>query len=568
MGQCAPSSPDYSANSIDDDDVSFVMNPQNAVGCNRNPPLESTSFQSEAIDNVDTHWRSRITHNKFDHKERRRFLQTHERDIPQRRIVDQSEIKRAVWLQTDELLRRNGRLKMHGKSFEELQNQQILPMPKNRTGVGARFVENECSIRKSMHSEPSIVSGFTSASDATLVRTNTKRKPQHQKANVNEVDVPYQLSVPKHTFGTDLERHQCMSVLRLKMKANIGWFYTQRYLNMFPNELNPISGIVPGKDSGIPDLSSESWDSSFSSSCGSSGDDYHCINHGSMPPIASVKCPVTNESLFDLAITGCLGLVPREQDHRALRSSRRQLRDHYEKIPDHCIVLLNKRSGSPLAVCVLKTTSESTVVRIYATKQMAFAQKPTLTTQQLGLDWTGELPLYTWAEVKTEGKFPDKMNFNVFIVQRFDGCFSSEPRYKASFNGQVIDDKSTVRSPVIEVVGRTDNERIMSGCALIWIQADEKMTRTHSKNNSDLSFRINLAQGIEPSLLICFTAIVDEILEKCMRMRCQNQTRRLVRKDSFSLTKKRLEARSRVSNDDQIADVPCKPEFCTYPNLR
>jgi hypothetical protein len=582
MGQCAPSSPLEC--SIDDDEHSFVVTPPDDVGCHIGLPYQRM-FQNN--DEKSSHGRLRniITNdefdNKSDNKERKTFLQAHQPDIRQRCIVDQNEIKRVVWLQSDELLRRQGTLKMHG----------ILPIARNQISVGTNVIENEGEDdRKSMFSEPSIVSGITSASNTTVVRTNMKKKSKNEKkirdthlstyaasspppcnlsnvikretVNCSRVAISDHPSNSKHITGKDLDRRQFISVLRLKMKANIGWFYTQRYLKMFPTELKPIVGKVPRKERGIPGLSSESSNSSFSSGCSSSRDDTHCIDYGSMPPIRPVICPVTNESFFDLATTGCLGLVPREQDHKALKSSRRQLRDHYEKSPDHCIVLINKRSGSPLAVCALKATSGSPVVRIYATRQMSFAQKPTATTRQLGLDWADDLPLYTWAEVKSEGDYLDEISFTVFMVKRFDGCFSSQPSYKASFGGHATDDNGAVRSPVIKMVGRTENERQMSGCALIWIQAEKVTTRTHSEHASDLSFRIHLAQGIDPAFLICFTAIVDEILEKAMRMRCQNHRRRLTRTDSFSLTKERLEARSRVTTD-----VRCEAEVCTsYTN--
>merc|ERR1719491_2948947 len=131
------------------------------------------------------------------------------------------------------------------------------------------------------------------------------------------------------------------------MKANIGKFYTQRYLTMFQSERKPILGTIPNREEEVPELTCESSDSSFSSSSSSTSDHSNCMNYGFMPPIIPVKCSITNQSLFDFAITGCLGLVPREQDHKALRSSRRQLRHQYENIPENCIVLLNKRSGAP-----------------------------------------------------------------------------------------------------------------------------------------------------------------------------------------------------------------------------
>jgi len=631
---------------MDEDEISFVATPASDAGCHIGLPFQRMFFQNDAGKNTNKHLRNNITYDEFDnkreHEERKKILQAHQPDIPQRCIVDQSETKRVVWLQSDELLRRQGLLKMNGMWVDKLQSQQILPIDENQNGVGSSIIGNENDEddddRKSMFSEPSILSSITSASNTTVVRKNTKTKSKNEKKirgtsngpgsiyrstyaalspppsnisniieeennksnsnkdsrrpdssemgpikkqltcpraklyrnkkalNTNRVAISKHLSIPNHhASGKDLERHQRLSVLQLKMKANIGWFYTQRYLMMFPNELQPIVGTVPRNEGEIPELTCEYSDISFSSSCSSSSDHTDCIDYGSMPPITPVKCPVTNESFLDLAITGCLGLVPREQDYKALRPCRRQLIHHYEKSPDHCIVLMNKRSGCPLAVCAMKATSGSPVVRIYATRQMAFAQKPTATTRQLGLDWADDLPLYAWAEFHSEGDFPDKMNFTIFMVKRFDGCFSSQPSYKASFDGHATDDNGVVRSHVIEMAGRTDSERNMSGCALISIRADEMMTRSHSENVPNLSFYIDLAQGIDPAFLICFTAIVDEIIEKSMRMRCQNLTRGLIRKDSFSLTKKRLEARPRMTFDKRMTDVlPCKADFCTY----
>ena len=206
-----------------------------------------------------------------------------------------------------------------------------------------------------------------------------------------------------------------MAMLQLKMKAKVGWFYTQRYLTVFPSELKSMIGMDSRNDGGIPELTSESLDGSLSSSCSSDSDHANSTAFNPLPSTL-VKCPVTNESLFDLAIIGCLGLVPREENHNPLRSSRRQLRHLHENSSEDCIVLMDKKSGSPLAVCAMKGTLGSNVVRIYYTRQIAFAQKPTTTTQRLGLDWVDDLPLYTYAEVTSQGDFPDKMNFTVFVL--------------------------------------------------------------------------------------------------------------------------------------------------------
>ncbi len=593
MGQCAPSSPsNYWPTSIDDDEIAIVVNPPSRGGCYGDVPLQRTLFQNDAGDNTNKHFRSRMANQEDENKRHMHFLQAHPPDIPRRCVVDQSKIKRAIWLQSDELLRHDGKLKMKGISVDELQGQHCV----------TTFHKNQMNFGKV--SEPSIVSGITSASNTTLVRKNTI---QNLKSEGNDpFDVyaetytepsslsPNERSIVKearnniyadqgmrtqHRFNSrpfeghsentsfDMsEREHCMPVLRLKMRANLGWFYTQHYLKMFPRELQTIVGKVPQKEKWIPELKCASSDGSFSSnSSSSSSDNTYCTKYGSIP-VTPIKCPITDVSLLDLAITGCLGLVPQRQDHKALGSSRRQLRDCNGKIPDHCIVLINKRFGSPLAVCVLKETYGSPIIRIYATKQMAFAQKHETTTKQLGLDWADDLALYAWADVTTEGDFPNEMNFDIFMVNRFDGCFSSQPCYSTSFHGQTIDDRLALRSPVMKMVGRTDNERHSSGCALFWMQANETMSSDRSEEAPDsLSFRINIAQGIDPALLICFTAIVDEILEKSMRTRCQTHTRGRTRKDSFALTKQRLQARSQQRRISTTS-VSCNGEPCTYPH--
>lgn len=558
MGQCAPSSPlNDSQNSIYDEEVSFVTIPTDAIGCNGGLPLQKASRENRNGNDTRNHVRNNVSHekcgNESDDHHQSDFLQVHKLNIPQRCIVDQCEIKRAVWLQSDEILRRQGLLKMHGVSIDEIQVQDMSTFQ----DVDVNAIENNRdNDQKSMLSEPSTASAITSTSKTTIVATNTMK--------VSEIENSGRRPILSHSIQKNSKRYQCMSMLQLKMKAKVGWFYTQRYLTVFPSELKSMIGMDSRNDGGIPELTSESLDGSLSSSCSSDSDHANSTAFNPLPSTL-VKCPVTNESLFDLAIIGCLGLVPREENHNPLRSSRRQLRHLHENSSEHCIVLMDKKSGSPLAVCAMKGTLGSNVVRIYYTRQIAFAQKPTTTTQQLGLDWADDLPLYAWAEVHAKGEFPEKMSFTVFIANRFDGSISSQPSYMAHLDGQVVNDNAGIRSPVMRMVGRTDSERKMSGCALIWIQSDEVVSSCPG-NHSDLSFRINLARGIDPAFLICFTAIVDEFLEKSMRVRYKNKISGRKRKDSFSLTKNRLEARSQISIEKRESDINCKVDFCKYTN--
>eukprot|EP00535_Pseudo-nitzschia_heimii_P008336 CAMPEP_0197190022 /NCGR_PEP_ID=MMETSP1423-20130617/20842_1 /TAXON_ID=476441 /ORGANISM="Pseudo-nitzschia heimii, Strain UNC1101" /LENGTH=638 /DNA_ID=CAMNT_0042642301 /DNA_START=163 /DNA_END=2076 /DNA_ORIENTATION=- len=636
MGQCAPALPLHDSQiSIEEKDISYIRTPQGAIGCHDGMPLQKAFFHNYDDNNTKKYMPNSCLHekyvNKSDETQQSDFIQVHQPDIPQRCIVDQCEIKRAVWLQSDEILRRQGLLKMHGVFTDEFKKEDSSPIHdtvaidvENDRGNDRKSMRSEPSTTFAMRSERSIASAITSTSTSTIVTANTKKifeinkekrsgiigssridhsytesslspslsnnsmneamnsftsnddlkmsvsyemrpireQPNQKPLNGNKSDLSGQRPMFRYSIQTDSERHECMSMLRLKMKAKVGWFYTQRYLSVFPNELKSIIRMVPKNGGGIPELTCESFDGSFSSNYSSDSSTQMSSNtlkfNQTLHPITQVKCPVTNEPLLDLAITGSLGLVPRDQDHNALRSSRRQLRRNYERNPNHCIVLIDNKSGSPLAVCALKEIFDSTVVTIYYTRQIAFAQKPTTTTQRLGLDWVDDLPLYTYAEVTSQGDFPDKMNFTVFVTNRFDGSLSSQPSYMAYLGGQAMNDNATIRSAVMKMVGRTASERSMSGCALIWIQSDEVMTGGRRENFSDLSFHINLARGIDPAFLICFTAIVDEILEKSMRIRYKNKIVGRERKDSFSLTKNRLEARARVAIEKQVTSVPCQ----------
>jgi hypothetical protein len=291
-------------------------------------------------------------------------------------------------------------------------------------------------------------------------------------------------------------RGDYMSVLHLTMKANLAGFYQQRFLPLFPNSPTPpglSSKSGQSASDELPDLSSASSDTSSSASGGS-------IEFGAIPPSSPIRL-LANDSVFmDLAITGSLGLVPRVRARKVLPP-----RDN-QKSSDHYTVLLNRRSGVPLAVCALKSPTGPPVVRIYATKQRVLGQRPAATTMQLGLEWTSSYPLYAWAEIVADGEFPSPVNYSMYLASGSKGRFSATPSYQAAFlaNG----------SPDIKVVGRTDKERDTTGCALISIKNDG--------SGENPCFHLDISQGIDPALLICFAAVVDEAFECSMRLQCKS----------------------------------------------
>jgi hypothetical protein len=228
------------------------------------------------------------------------------------------------------------------------------------------------------------------------------------------------------------------------------------------------------------------------------------IEFGGGPPSSPIRLMATDSPFMDLAVTGSLGLVNRPRS-RPLMSSppRKQL-----KSPAHYIVLLNRRSGIPLAVCALKAASTGPpVVRIYTTKRRVFGQRPAASTGKLGLDWSESLPLYTWAEIVTEGKHPDAVKYSIFMASGSDGRFEDTPSYRASHD-------HVSGSPVIRMVGRTERDAAHTGCAVISLSEDEDDTNEHG-----VFFHLSIARGIDPALIICFAAFLDEVVEKAMRLR-------------------------------------------------
>lgn len=131
-----------------------------------------------------------------------------------------------------------------------------------------------------------------------------------------------------------------------------------------------------------------------------------------------------------------------------------------------------------------------------------FGQRPAASTRKLGLDWSESLPLYTWAEIVTEGK-AEKLKYAIFMASGSSGHFEDSPSYRAAHdvNG----------APVIRMVGRTEKEKTLSGCAVI------SLTRDENAIDDAVFFHISVARGIDPALMICFTSLVDEVMEKAMR---------------------------------------------------
>jgi hypothetical protein len=476
------------------------------------------------------------THESNDVK--KNFLKLHKPEREAKWILDRVQVGEALMYQADEMMRieglRNGIYQANQNG--EYQNGALLSRTETRAETVVSGIFSDFTTASTATTPMGNVNKYEPRAMAKMKDLNQRRdkanalyqdggesdeddfviKPVHLHGNSNKQQINSEqfataerkqegvfklysnllkCSQPKE--GRQIRREELMSVLHLKMKAHLGLYYLNRYSRMFPDSF--VQSEMRRRSKDVPFLVlNDSEDSSSSASGGHGSAEFESSRHSS--PIYYATSDV---AFMDLAFTGSLGLIPKnDQSPRTTNSPKRN-----QKSPDHYLVLVDRRSGVPIAVCARKVDSSGAppVVRVYATKRRVFGQRSAATTEKLGLDWGGNaLPLYAWAEIVTESMFPNPLKFSIFMASGSDGQFSLQPNFHAAF--------SEDGQPIIKISGRTDTEREVTGCALISMQLKEE--------NNKVFFNIDIAQGIDPSLVMCFTAAADEILEQSMRRQC------------------------------------------------
>jgi hypothetical protein len=268
--------------------------------------------------------------------------------------------------------------------------------------------------------------------------------------------------------------------LYLKMKADVGQYFTATangtFLNTHLSRFNFLNRIPS-----ISTIERSFTDSSLSG---------YCVNYGVNIHSSPIYFKVDDSCFMDLAISGSLGLVKRFEVNR----SGQRL-----KSPNYYKVLLNRRSEIPLAVCALKSPQGPPVVRIYSIKERVVNQMPVTTTTQLGITWCDKYPLYTWAEFIAEGEFPGDVQYLIYLSKGPNGSFEKEPSYRAFH--------PNIGSPDILVMGKTENELHLQGCASISLET----------NSNESNYTVTIARGIDPAFILCLASIVDEVTENSIR---------------------------------------------------
>lgn len=284
---------------------------------------------------------------------------------------------------------------------------------------------------------------------------------------------------------TSLGGYRCKDVLMLRMRASFANFYRSTYLDAFPSHIE--KGSAQARTIGTPEVAPDSLLNALSI------DSETDIINNTMNAQRNVNVRLirTKEMFLNLCLQGSLGL--KDEEGTVIKSA--VVSSSVSPAKQKQLVLLDKRTRSPVAVCTLKSKYGPPVITIHSPNPNVFCQAPS------GVKFEGRA-LYPYAEFLVEGEWPLPVRYSMSFAVG-NNRFEDQPSYRASH--------VKVGSPDISVVGKTGSESVMAGCCLI------------NLSKSSDRFALSIAKGVDPALFICLAAIVDEVLEHTMRRQFANQ---------------------------------------------
>lgn len=295
------------------------------------------------------------------------------------------------------------------------------------------------------------------------------------------------------------------NALHLTKKAHVAKFYRTKYSpHKWRKQSLPSTGNRTHNDSSIevaenvPHLvPAQSIESELTHSSSSSS-----IAKENSDPITLYS---DGSTFLNLTMTGSLGLVRHEMETIAsgLSPSRVKRRSVY----DTRLFLNDEKTHKLVAMCCLNLKNGEPCMAIYSPLPKSEGQYPAQHVSYEGKR------LYRWAEITAHGEFPFPVRYSIYLT----GCrdvLDTEPSYRACH--------LEIGNPNIQVVGRTDGEHHMSGCCLVTLEP--------SLYDDGGNFSIVVARGVDPTLFICLTAFMDELLESTMRRVVARRERREAQK--------------------------------------
>ena len=309
-------------------------------------------------------------------------------------------------------------------------------------------------------------------------------------------------------------------VLHLKTIAHMSDFYRDEFLLSFPQYPVPkeMATRKVSFQSNWTNTKREPWNPPSIIRTGGSPSSsvslehvhaHHAHAQTQLSPegFSPIQLAVDDSSFMDIGIFGSLGLAT-SRTHLSQLSSIYNKRKSAKK---HFIVLGYWRKNKPLMVCSLKSRKGKPVVRIFATKPRIPLQESSIDTKQIGI--TAEaLPLYTWAELKTQGEFPDAdSKYYWHTCTGVKNQFHEVPLYTATHPSEGVSE--------LNFFGRKEDGDLKAvgdpfHCARVCVRSEVKMCE------QETNYMISIVKGVEFANILAMVAIIDELIEFSMKKKC------------------------------------------------
>lgn len=332
-------------------------------------------------------------------------------------------------------------------------------------------------------------------------------------------DYTMEVEMQDHIDKTPKPRALSAFVLHLKMRAQMSDFYREEFLLSFPHFPVP-------KEMDVQSFQ-RSWDNSKAKSPKRSRDHVPGLvkstssmssmseQSAAMPPAdVPIFLAVDDSSFLDIALSGSLGLC----DSR----SRKNILPSLDPSKEY-LIIGDRQSRKPILVCSLKSRKGKPVVRLFATEPRIPEQEPTIHSDELGIT-KDRFALYTWAELRTVGEFPDEnTKYLLYTSTGAKNKFHKKPLYIACHEHEGSTELNVLRRKEdIETNVSGDNSEAKSDlfhCARVCVRTDSNM----SNRNQETNYMMSIVKDVEFANILAMTAIIDELIEFAMRKKCAMQ---------------------------------------------
>jgi len=304
-------------------------------------------------------------------------------------------------------------------------------------------------------------------------------------------------------------------VLHLKTMAHMSDFYRDEFLLSFPQYPVPKemamrkvsfqSNWRPRTGSPPSIIRTGVSPSSATTTCNNAHE--HAQMQLSPEGFSPIQLAVDGFSFMDIGIFGSLGLVTSRRHVSQLSSTHNKKKSAKRDF----IILGDCRNNKPLMVCSLKSRKGTPVIRIFANKPRLPEQQPSIDTKQIGI--TAEaLPLYTWAELKTEGEFPDAdSKYYWHTCTGVKNQFHKIPLYTATHAKEGLSE--------LNFFGRKEDADLKAvgdpfHCARVCVRSEV------NKCEQETNYMISIVKGVEFANVLAMVAIIDELIEFNMKKKC------------------------------------------------